>query len=177
MRDGHPRVYAKSSDTGAQYRTVAVRETTIDKSLQVPPKALNSISRLACIVAVVLLADCSSRSAIPLDGGSATMPDPGGCYVLVYERPQFLGAHEFLNGPRKYSTLSYLPFGTNFRQRIRSAEIGPQASVTMWADAAFRGASQTFGPGTRHAALSDALSGQVESIDVTCLAPRSTLTP
>ena len=133
--------------------------------------------RLACIVAVVLLADCSSRSVNTLGGGSATMPDPGGCYVLVYERPQFLGAHEFLNGPRKYSTLSNLPFGANWRQRIRSAEIGPQASVTMWADGAFQGTSQTFGPGTKHPELSDALSGQVESIDVGCAAPRSTLTP
>jgi hypothetical protein len=105
------------------------------------------------------------------------MPDPGGCYVLVYERPEFLGAHEFLNGPRKYSTLSYLPFGANWRQRIRSAEIGPQASVTMWVDEGFHGASQTFGAGTKHAELSDALSGQVESIDVGCVVPRSTLTP
>ena len=129
------------------------------------------------MVAVVLLAACSSRLVRTPGGGSATMPDPGGCYVLVYERPQFLGAHEFLNGPRKYSRLSDLPFGANWRRRIRSAEVGPQASVTMWADAGFQGPSQTLGPGTKQGELADALSGRVESVDVGCTAPRSTFTP
>jgi hypothetical protein len=135
------------------------------------------MTRRACIVAVVLLTACSSRSVITPAVRSVTMPAPDGCYVLVYEGPQFTGAHEFLNGPRKYSNLSNLPFGANWRQRIRSAEVGPQASVTMWADTGFQGPSQTFGPGTKQAELSEALSGQVESVDIGCAATRSTFTP
>ena len=36
------------------------------------------------------------------------MPDPGGCYVLVYEEPNFMGPREFINGPGKYATLGEL---------------------------------------------------------------------
>lgn len=133
-------------------------------------------ARWLWVIAAVLLTNCS-RSLITPAEGSATMPDPGGCYVLVYDRPQFMGAHEFINGPRKYADMSDLPFRANWRRRIRSVEIGPRASVTMWTDAAFAGISQTFGPGTKHPALTDALSGQVGSIEVGCAEPRTNLTP
>jgi hypothetical protein len=96
------------------------------------------------------------------------MPDPGGCYLLVYDRAQFMGSRQFINGPRKYATLADLPSRADWRHRIRSAEIGPRASVTLWADAVFQGTSQTFGPGTKHPLLPDALSGRVESMDVAC---------
>ena len=70
---------------------------------------------------------------------SATMPDPGGCYMLVYEEPTFMGAWEFINGPVKYTTLEELPFRANWRRRIRSVQVGPAASVTIWEGDAFRG--------------------------------------
>jgi hypothetical protein len=41
---------------------------------------------------------------------SATMPDPGGCYVVVYEQAGFTGAREYINGPRRYATPDDLPF-------------------------------------------------------------------
>ena len=118
------------------------------------------------------LAACSSRTVETLGGiGTQTTPDPGGCYVLVYDGARFMGMREFINGPRKYPTLTDLPFRANWRQRIRSAEIGPRASVTMWVDAVFRGTSQTFEPGTKHPLLAEALNGQVESIDIACPPP------
>jgi hypothetical protein len=40
------------------------------------------------------------------------MPDPGGCYVLVYDQPEFMGAREFINGPAKYSTLAHCHFAS-----------------------------------------------------------------
>ena len=62
------------------------------------------------------------------------MPHPGGCYVLVYEQARFMGAREYINGPGKYATLADLPFRANWRRRIRSAQVGPAASVTLWED-------------------------------------------
>ena len=129
---------------------------------------MTELPRHVCVLGTTaLLMACSSRTAIaPI--GSGTMPDPGGCYVLVYDRAQFMGVREFINGPRKYPTLTDLPFRVNWRQRIRSADIGPRASVTMWADAIYKGASETFAPGTKHPVLFGALNGRVESMDVTC---------
>ncbi|HEY6362649.1 MAG TPA: hypothetical protein VIX63_16170 [Vicinamibacterales bacterium] len=95
------------------------------------------------------------------------MPHPGGCYVLVYEQPQFMGAREYINGPGKFATLADLPFRANWRRRIRSAQAGPAASVTLWGDESFRGASRRLVADARHAAL-DALSGQVESLEIEC---------
>jgi hypothetical protein len=96
------------------------------------------------------------------------MPNPGGCYVLVYEQPELMGPREFLNGPSRHATLRDLPFRANWRRRIRSAHVGPAASVTLWAREGFRGPSQTLPADTRQAALIDALSGRVESLQVAC---------
>jgi hypothetical protein len=100
--------------------------------------------------------------------GSPSMPDPGGCYVLVYDQPEFMGAREFINGPAKYSTLSALPFRINWRHRIRSARVGLAATVTAWVDENFQGASMTLRAESSYPRLSDAFSGQLESLDVAC---------
>ena len=95
------------------------------------------------------------------------MPDPGGCYVVVYERSEFMGPREYINGPRQYATLRDLPFRANWRRRIRSVQVGPMASVTMWGRERFEGVARRFPSNTRQTTL-DALSGQVESLDVQC---------
>ena len=97
------------------------------------------------------------------------MPDPGGCYVLVYEQPQFAGAREFINGSIKYTTLENLPFRANWRRRIRSLEVGSKAALTIWAEQGLRGASQTFAAGVKQPALSEALSGRVQSLEIRCM--------
>jgi hypothetical protein len=96
------------------------------------------------------------------------MPDPGGCFVLVYEQPAFTGAREFINGPRTYTALTNLPFGANWRRRIRSVDVGPGASATLWTNEGFQGASLTLRPDTRHPRLSEDLSGRVESLEIGC---------
>ena len=99
---------------------------------------------------------------------SATMPDPGGCYVLVFEQPKFTGAREFINGPIKYTTLEALPFRANWRRRIRSLEVGPIASVTIWESEGSKGASQVLSSGSQHSTLSEPLSGRVQSLEIRC---------
>jgi hypothetical protein len=99
---------------------------------------------------------------------SMTMPDPGGCYVMVYEEPQFTGPREFINGPVKHSTLEALPFRANWRRRIRSAQVGANASVTIWDREGLQGASQTLLPDSRHPVLPAALSGRVQSLEIRC---------
>jgi hypothetical protein len=122
---------------------------------------------LVAIAAVMALCACVQRydnSSFP----SAAMPDPGGCYALVYERPQFMGGREFINGPSKYPTLQDLPFRANWRRRIRSVLVGPTASVTIWAGQAWQGPSQILPADSRHPVLSDPLSGRVQSLEITC---------
>ena len=125
--------------------------------------------RSACVVFVVVIAfyGCAhGRGEEPFR--SATMPDPGGCYVLVYEQPQFMGAREFINGPVKYATLKDLPFRANWRRRIRSVQVGPTASVTIWEGERSQGASQTLSSDSRHSELSAPLSGRVQSLEIRC---------
>ena len=69
---------------------------------------------------------------------------------------------------RKYASLEDLPFRANWRRRIRSVQVGPAASVTMWADEGWRGASETLSAGSREPVLSKALSGRVQSLEIGC---------
>jgi hypothetical protein len=103
--------------------------------------------------------------------GSPTMPDPGGCYVLVYDGPRFTGAREYLNGPAMHRRLTELPFGSNWRDRIRSARVGPLSTVTMWTNEGLVGASQRLASNTEHASLDERVSGSVESLEIMCARP------
>jgi hypothetical protein len=96
------------------------------------------------------------------------MPDPAGCYVLVYEGPQFSGSREYINGPRKYANLTDLPFRVNWRHRIRSVQVGTRALVTMWTDEAFRGVSQQLPRNSVHPVLTRGLDRETESLEITC---------
>jgi hypothetical protein len=100
--------------------------------------------------------------------GSPTMPDPGGCYVLVYEGAQFSGAREYINGPARQRRLTELPFGSNWRNRIRSARVGPRATVTMWTDEGLAGTSQRLTSNSEHSRLETMVSGRIESLEITC---------
>ena len=96
------------------------------------------------------------------------MPHPGGCYVLVFEQPKLTGAREFINGPEKYYTLRDLPYGANWRKRIRSAEVGPGATVTVWADEGFQGPSTRLRADVKYQSLTPAFDQEIESVAVAC---------
>lgn len=62
------------------------------------------------------------------------MPSPDGSFVHVWEAPRLTGTTDFLNGPRDYPMLRDLPGGRLWNNRIRNAETGPAATVTLWTD-------------------------------------------
>ena len=67
----------------------------------------------------------------------------------------------------RIATLADLPFRANWRRRIRSAHVGPTASVILWDNEQFQGVSRRLLAQAKHAVL-DELSGRVESLVVDC---------
>ncbi len=102
---------------------------------------------------------------------SYVQPDPGGCYVLVFDQPRFTGAREFINGPARHPSLSSLPFDQNWQKRIRSVQVGIGVNAaTIWVDEGFAGASLTLRPDVEYPVLDPNLSGEIESLVMTCIA-------
>jgi hypothetical protein len=97
-------------------------------------------------------------------------PNPNGCYVMVFDQPEFRGIGDVWNGPGRWSTLESLrqtrPDG--WRNRIRSLRVGSAATVTVYTDPDFRGASRQFAAETDHPQLDAAISGQIKSLQLVC---------
>jgi hypothetical protein len=120
------------------------------------------------IMAVVLVFTVAACARRPSENHSSVMPHPGGCYVLVFDHPQLTGAREFINGPEKYYTLRNLPFGDNWRKRIRSVAVGPGATATLWTDEGFEGASIRLRADLKYPTLAPAFDKEIESLVVAC---------
>jgi hypothetical protein len=117
------------------------------------------------LVVVLLAPACASSRAFV----SYSAPDPTGCFVQVYEKPEFAGAREFLNGPHKYATLGNLPGNVSWRNRIRSLRVGPAiTTVTLWTDEVFNGSAVRLGPDRAVPRLHEAFAAQVESLEIAC---------
>jgi len=99
------------------------------------------------------------------------MPDPAGCYVLVADEPAFAGNREYFNGPAQLRTLTGLHQGQDWRRRIRSASVGPGATVIIWTDEQLRGMSMTLRPNDTHDYLPAPFDRAVESVRITCTTP------
>ncbi len=99
------------------------------------------------------------------------MPDPDGCFVLLGDKPTFVGAREYLNGPAQLGTLTDLRQGQDWRRRIRSMLVGPRATVTIWTDEQLTGRSLTLRPGDFRERLLPPFDRTVESIRITCTPP------
>ena len=132
--------------------------------------------RLWVLAAVCLIAACARRNdrfeAGDLPG--RTMPNPDGCYLLVWEQAQFLGASEYINGPRDYPNLRSLPNNRSWRNRIASVRVGPTADAMAFTDENFSGPSLRLAAGSNHSALPDGLIEEIESLRVGCKAPAVT---
>lgn len=126
------------------------------------------------IVALLPLAGC----AHPVAHRPLRAPNPNGCYATVYEQPSFGGVGDVLNGPAHLTRLDQVP-GTNegnWHKRIRSLRVGSSATVTVYAEPAFKGRSQKFGPETEHPRLDQTLAGRIQSLGVVCV-DRPTVRP
>jgi hypothetical protein len=137
---------------------------------------LDSIGRMrlardGSFAAFLIISACAASS--PNGGGTSlvrgmTAPNPNGCYVKVFDQPQFRGAADFLNGPMRYSTLVRLANGANWANRIRSLEVGPGATATAWAEVNYAGTSMELRVDTRYPTLPSALVGTIKALDVRC---------
>ena len=119
------------------------------------------------IIAVMLVGTVACASAPQRIG--MTMPTPSGCYVKVFDRERFTGVGDFINGAKRYATLNDLPNRANWSKRIRSAQVGPAAVVTVWPKADFKGSSFQMRTDRAYDAL-DTLTGQIQSMAVACTA-------
>ena len=119
------------------------------------------------IVTLFALAGC----AHPVIRPALRAPNPNGCYAIIYENPGFEGAGDVLNGPTRLPLLEQVPQTNevNWQRRIRSLRVGSTATVTVYAQTAFKGYSRRFEPGTERPQLEPALSAQIQSLDVVCL--------
>jgi hypothetical protein len=123
------------------------------------------LPRCALLVVVALLAGCGSR---PPAAARRTAPEPGGCYVEVFDQPDLAGASDFINGPARHFTLRDLPFRADWHNRIRSLRVGPGATLTAWARDGFQGDAFRSGPDRTHRTLPEAFTGKIASLQITC---------
>lgn len=97
-------------------------------------------------------------------------PNPNGCYVIVYEQPDFQGAGDVFNGPARWLSLEGLLLTNeqSWQNRIRSVRVGNRATVTMYVNAAFKGESGRFPSNAELPRLDQALSGRIKSLELDC---------
>jgi hypothetical protein len=97
-------------------------------------------------------------------------PSPSGCYVIVYERPNFEGAGDVLKGPARFPSLEHLSQtnNENWRNRIRSLRLGAAATLTAYTDRGFEGEARRFPSRTEQPRLEPAFAGRIQSLEVTC---------
>jgi hypothetical protein len=119
---------------------------------------------------LILMAAVVTSCARPPMRVGLPAPNPNGCYVMMYERPEFQGVGDVLNGPGRWATLVGLSRTNeeNWRNRIRSLRTGDAADVTVYTTRDFTGESGRFQPGTDHARLNTTLSGRIESLQLAC---------
>lgn len=120
------------------------------------------------ICAVVLLLLSGACGAPRSRFAGMTMPSPDGCFVQVWDGPSFVGASDYMNGPSVYPSLRDLPGGRLWQDRIRSAKVGPAASVTAWSDENLQGSTMRLVTDTEYPRLPEAMTAQIESMAVEC---------
>ncbi len=118
------------------------------------------------LLLAVLVTGCGARSSVL---SIVTLPDPAGCYVLVFDAPNFVGERDFINGPAAYPSLSRLPNGASWHRRIRSLRMGPSANMKAWAHEGYQGIPAAFGYDKSYPRLTPTFSGQIESAEISCV--------
>jgi hypothetical protein len=116
------------------------------------------------LLAALTLACGSGRPAYV----GRTLPHPGGCFVEVWDQPRFVGASDFINGPRRYETLRSMPGSRDWSDRIRSVKLGPTASLTAWSEEHFRGKAITLSRDSRIPEIGMPTAPQIRSLAIGC---------
>jgi hypothetical protein len=153
---------------GEQLQNEERRPVAIEPA-EKPPASI-PLSHRARMVGNVLLfalmaASCGTRSPALT---ARTMPHPDGCFVQVWDQPRFVGASDFINGPRRYATLQDLPGRHNWANRIHSLKLGDSASVTVWSEDHFRGTPVNFTEDSQEPQRSAAVAPKIGSLSISC---------
>ena len=125
-----------------------------------------SLRMLGGIALAAMFAGCAAR--VPRQFGTA-MPSPEGCFVQVWDAPQFGGIFDYINGPRQYANLRDMPGGRLWNNRIRSMKVGPAAKAVIYANERFGGANLELRRDQAYNVLPLPLSGTVASMTIDCL--------
>lgn len=125
-------------------------------------------SRSIAILAAAMLAGCAKEPVLGGLGGNA--PNPNGCYVFLYDQENWGGQRVVLNGPGKWQSVERLRRNDDkdWRNNIRSIEIGSSATVTVYTELNYRGVAQQFGPASDPARFNGSLSAGIESLALSC---------
>jgi Beta/Gamma crystallin len=115
-------------------------------------------------VAVGACAERANRVAT-----SISAPNPDGCYVQVWDAPNYRGEMDYFNGPGQYPDLRKLPDGDDWNERIRSVKVGPRAYANAYTGTNYSGNGFMFRQDTIHPRLPDHISGQIKSLSVRCI--------
>lgn len=82
-----------------------------------------------------------------------SVPTRSGCWAKLYDHKDYLGDSMTLAGPVALTQMRDV-FGLHWRDRVRSIEIGPKTTVTVYDNANFRDRVAQFTPGQRYPDLS-----------------------
>ncbi len=124
------------------------------------------MSRWMAVFPAIALTGCATTSSSLVRG--MTAPNPTGCYIQVFESERLRGPADFINGPMRYGTLSNLPNGADWAGRIRSIEVGPAATATIWTGPNRSGKSMDLRVDRPYLSLPVDFSGKVRSMDLRC---------
>jgi hypothetical protein len=125
--------------------------------------------RLWCLALFVVLSltACGGEPKRIAVGPAA--PNPNGCFAFVYDRDDFKGVSAVLNGPGRWQNLERLQVDdVDWRNRIKSIDVGAAATLTVFIEIGFTGMSRQIPSGSRLSRLDDALTANIESIQMSC---------
>jgi hypothetical protein len=122
--------------------------------------------RWMAVFPAIALAGCATTSSSLVRG--MTAPNPSGCYIQVFDAERLRGVADFINGPMRYGTLANLPNGADWNGRIRSIEVGPAATATIWTGPNRSGKSMDLHLDLPYPILPTDFSGKVRSMDLRC---------
>jgi hypothetical protein len=123
---------------------------------------------MVAALAAAVIAGCAKAPVLAGLGGNA--PNPNGCYVFIYDQENWRGERVVLNGPGKWQSVERLRRNDDkdWRNNIRSIEVGSSATVTVYTEPNYQGVSQQFGPASDPSRLEGSLSTGIESLALSC---------
>lgn len=96
------------------------------------------------------------------------MPNPDGCYLQVWNGPQYTGQFDYINGPRSYPTLRSMANQRNWQRRIASVRVGPTATATAFPDENFQGGAFELAARAQFSTLPEIITRRISSLRIQC---------